>query len=227
MHTQSVNTHMKVKKMKVQSLSRVRLFATPWTVAYQAPQFMDFSRQEYWTGLPFPSPRDLPYPGINPGLPHCGQTLYHLHMCIHICIHNKHTQTYTYIQVYTCTHIIHTQVYTHTHAYTKYAHICTIHTYTYTQAHTCTHMHTQNTHIHVHIYTSIHKDTHTNTHTHTSIYMHTHTHTRIHIHKCTHVHTQATVTHIHTHTLDHIILIYLLLSLSPCLICSQYSQMRI
>ena len=57
---------MKVKKMKVQSLSRVRLFATPWTVAYQAPQFMDFSRQEYWTGLPFPSPRDLPYPGIKP-----------------------------------------------------------------------------------------------------------------------------------------------------------------
>ena len=44
----------------VKSLSRVRLFATPWTVAYQAPLCMGFSRQEYWSGLPFPSPRDLP-----------------------------------------------------------------------------------------------------------------------------------------------------------------------
>ena len=49
---------------KVKSLSRVRLFATPWTVAYQAPQSMGFSRQEYWSGLPFPSPADLPDPGI-------------------------------------------------------------------------------------------------------------------------------------------------------------------
>ena len=41
---------------EVKSLSRVRLFATPWTVAYHAPQSMGFSRQEYWRGLPFPSP---------------------------------------------------------------------------------------------------------------------------------------------------------------------------
>ena len=40
--------------------------ATPWTVAYQAPLFMGFSRQEYWSGLPFPSPGDLPYPRIEP-----------------------------------------------------------------------------------------------------------------------------------------------------------------
>ena len=53
----------------VQSLSRVWLFATPWTVAYQAPQSMEFSRQEYWSGLPFPSPRDLHNPGIEPGSP--------------------------------------------------------------------------------------------------------------------------------------------------------------
>ena len=51
-------------KVKMKSLSPVRLFATPWTVAYQAPQFMEFSRQEYWSGLPFPSPWDLPDPGI-------------------------------------------------------------------------------------------------------------------------------------------------------------------
>ena len=55
--------------MKVKLLSRVRLFATPWTVAYQAPLSMGFSRQEYWSGLPFPSPGDLPDPGIEPGSP--------------------------------------------------------------------------------------------------------------------------------------------------------------
>ena len=47
-------------KVKVKSLSRVRLFATAWTVAYQAPPSMGVSRQEYWSGLPFPSPGDLP-----------------------------------------------------------------------------------------------------------------------------------------------------------------------
>ena len=50
-------------------LSRARLFATPQTVAYQAPQSMEFSRQEYWSGLPFPSPGDLPNPGIEPRSP--------------------------------------------------------------------------------------------------------------------------------------------------------------
>ena len=45
-------------------LSCVRLFATPQTVAYQTPLSMGFSRQEYWSGLPFPSPGDLPNPGI-------------------------------------------------------------------------------------------------------------------------------------------------------------------
>ena len=42
---------------------------TPWTAAHQAPQSMEFSRQEYWSGLPFPSPGDLPNPGIEPGSP--------------------------------------------------------------------------------------------------------------------------------------------------------------
>ena len=50
-------------------LSRVRLFATPWAVAYKAPLSMEFLRQEYWSGLPFPSPGDLPNPGIEPGSP--------------------------------------------------------------------------------------------------------------------------------------------------------------
>ena len=52
-----------------QWISRVRLFATPWTVACQAPLSMGFSRQEYWSGLPFPSPGYLPYPGIKPVSP--------------------------------------------------------------------------------------------------------------------------------------------------------------
>ena len=56
-------------KVKVKSLSRVWLFATPWTIAYQASQFTGFSRQEYWSGLTFPSLRDLPDPGIEPGSP--------------------------------------------------------------------------------------------------------------------------------------------------------------
>ena len=55
--------------VEVKSLSRVRLFKTPWTVAYQAPPSMGFSRQEYWSGLPFPSPGDLPDPGIKPRSP--------------------------------------------------------------------------------------------------------------------------------------------------------------
>ena len=86
-------------KVKVKSLSCVQLFVTPWTVAYQALPSMGFSRQEYWSGLPFLSPGDLPNPGIepgspalqtdalpseppekgsNPGLLHCRQSLDHL-----------------------------------------------------------------------------------------------------------------------------------------------------
>ena len=56
-------------KVKVKSLSHGQLFATPWTVAYEAPQSIEFSRQEYWSGLPFPSPGDFPNPGIEPRSP--------------------------------------------------------------------------------------------------------------------------------------------------------------
>ena len=52
----------------VKSFSRVRLFVTPWTVVYQAPPSTRYSRQEYWSGLPLPSPGDLPNPGIEPGV---------------------------------------------------------------------------------------------------------------------------------------------------------------
>ena len=57
------------KERKVEPLSRVQLFATPWTVAYQAPPSMGFSRQGYWSRLPFPSPEDIPNPGIEPRSP--------------------------------------------------------------------------------------------------------------------------------------------------------------
>ena len=53
----------------MKSLSHFQLFGTPWTVAYRAPPSMGFSRQEYWSGLPFPSPGDLPDPGIKPRSP--------------------------------------------------------------------------------------------------------------------------------------------------------------
>ena len=50
----------------VKSLSHLQIFATPWTVAHRAPLPTEFSRQEYWSGLPFPSPGDLSDPGIEP-----------------------------------------------------------------------------------------------------------------------------------------------------------------
>ena len=55
--------------LSVQLLSRVQLFVTPWTVASQVLLSMGFSRQEYWSGLPFPSPGDLLNPGTEPGSP--------------------------------------------------------------------------------------------------------------------------------------------------------------
>ena len=56
-------------KVKVKLFSCVRLFVTPWPVAYQASRSMGFSRQKYWSGLPFASPGDLPDPRIEPGFP--------------------------------------------------------------------------------------------------------------------------------------------------------------
>ena len=66
------------KCWKCWSLRHVWDFVTPWTVAHRAPLSVGFSRQEYWSGLPFPSPRDLPDPGIEPGCPALRQFLYWL-----------------------------------------------------------------------------------------------------------------------------------------------------
>ena len=71
-----VPSFLKGERKKVKSLSRVRLFETPRTIAYQAPPSMGFSRQEYWSGLPFLLQGIFPTQGSNPGLQHCRQTLY-------------------------------------------------------------------------------------------------------------------------------------------------------
>ena len=64
--------------MHAQSLTCVQLLGTPWIVAYQAPLTMGFSRQEYWSGLLFPSPGNLSNPGIKPG----SLCLLHWHACM-------------------------------------------------------------------------------------------------------------------------------------------------
>ena len=75
-------------EVKIRSLSRVQLFVTPWTVAYQDPPSMGFSRQEYWSGVSFPSPGDLPNPGIEPPSPAlAGDSLPLSHLGSPICTH--------------------------------------------------------------------------------------------------------------------------------------------
>ena len=62
----------------ISCFSHVRLFATPWTVAHQAPLSMELSRQEYWSGLLFPSPGNLPHPGTEAGSAALREMLYQL-----------------------------------------------------------------------------------------------------------------------------------------------------
>ena len=85
LNTRKTNNPIKKwEKAKVMLFSCVQLFATPWIIAYQDPPSMGFSRQGYWSDWPFPSPGHLPDPGIEPGLPYCRLTLYHLsHQGIH------------------------------------------------------------------------------------------------------------------------------------------------
>ena len=97
--------------MHVCVLSHVQLFATPWIVACQASLSMGFFRQEYWSGLPFPPPGDLPYPEIEPISPALAggfintatrEALKELNICM--CM-------YVYIYIHTHTHIIHEPTY--------------------------------------------------------------------------------------------------------------------
>ena len=99
--------------------SYVWLFATPQTIAHQAPLPMEFSRQEYWNGKPCPPPGNIPDPGTEPAFPALkadyrwatGETIYmvYIHTCIYIYIYT-HTHTHTYIYTY-----MHTNIYIHTH----------------------------------------------------------------------------------------------------------------
>ena len=74
-HDFPMTVNIGLKRKKESEVAQLCLtLCDPWTVAYQAPPSMGFSRQEYWSGLPFPSLGDLP----NPGLPHCRQMLYRL-----------------------------------------------------------------------------------------------------------------------------------------------------
>ena len=109
-----------MKRSEVKSLSRVRLFATPWTVARQASLSRGSSKQEYWSGMPFPSPGDLPNPGIKPGSPalqadtsSSEPPMLHKH-CINwvkkYWVLSKHTYTHTHTHNHTYTQ--------HTHSYT-------------------------------------------------------------------------------------------------------------
>ena len=67
-YSPGILTHQQSESASHSAL-HVQLFATPWTVAHQAPRSMQFSKQEYWSGLLFPSPGHLPDPGIEPGSP--------------------------------------------------------------------------------------------------------------------------------------------------------------
>ena len=71
-HLSFLHPSSKVKVL----VAQLRVTAMPWTAAHQAPLSMEFSRQEYWSGLPFPSPGDLLNPGTEAGLLHCRQILY-------------------------------------------------------------------------------------------------------------------------------------------------------
>ena len=81
-----------IERKKMKSLSRVQFFATPWTVAHQAPLDIGFSRQEYWSGLPFPSPVYI-----------YTHKYTHTHMCVCVCV-------YIYIYVYVCIYMYNTHV---------------------------------------------------------------------------------------------------------------------
>ena len=75
--SENVNMHTLMTMVMVK-VTQLTLCDPPWTVAHQAPLSMKFSRPEYWSGYPFPSPGDLPNAGMDPGLLHCRQILYRL-----------------------------------------------------------------------------------------------------------------------------------------------------
>ena len=106
------------------------LYATPWTVAHQAPLSMGFSRQEYWSGLPCPTPGDFPDPGMEP-TSLTSPALAGSFLTISTTWETTHTHTHThthkdrYVSAYTHMHICtYIQTYVHTYMYLETEHIC-------------------------------------------------------------------------------------------------------
>ena len=121
--SQEYMSYVTIVYVCTQPLSCVWLVATPWTVACQAPLYMGFPRQEYWSGLPFSTLGDLSDPGIEPisyGLisyiSYNGRCLYHLATWeAHI---TKEAQVYMCVCMYVCVYIyIYIYIYTHTHTH--------------------------------------------------------------------------------------------------------------
>jgi len=127
---QNVRSGFFIRWMMVESLSCVWLFATPWSVALQAPLSMGLSRQEYRSGLPFPSLWDLPDPGIEPRSPAlqedslltelcrktkwtflsnsvyiCTHTCVSVSWCVHICVYNV-CVLYLHVIFYSLSHVV-------------------------------------------------------------------------------------------------------------------------
>ena len=92
-----------------QLLTCVRLFVTPWTAAHQAPLSVGFSRQEYWSGLPFPSSRDLPHPGMKPAFfkssALAGALFIPKPPDVYICTYNQNVYVCVHVGVYMCVYM--------------------------------------------------------------------------------------------------------------------------
>ena len=89
-------------------LSSIQLFETPWTIVHQAPLSMDFSRQEYWSGLPFPTPGGLPDPGIKPESPALAGGCFTTAppgKPTELCVYTIYTYTYVYIHTHVYVHV--------------------------------------------------------------------------------------------------------------------------
>ena len=215
-------------KVKVKSLSRVWLFETPWSAAYQAPLPMGFSRQEYWSGLPSPSPMTYlqsRYYGILLLL----RTLQMLFITrIKSIFFNKPEQVFYVISHLVSSHCAYTHTlcaYTHTHTVPTHTHTPCLHTHTHTHT-PCLHIHTLRAYTHTH---SPCLHTYTNTicaYTHTyTLCVYTHTHSvPIHTHTtlCLHMHTLCAYTHTHTHSVPthtHTLCAYTHKLHSACALC--------
>ena len=123
-------------------LSCIRLFATPWAVAHQAPLSMGFSRQEYWSGLPFASPGDLSQPGIEPAFPELTGRFFTSEPLGKPSYTHNHTHTHSFrFFFWGSPSYIHTQTHTHTYSFRLFLGKPQLHTHRDT--HACTHTYSQ------------------------------------------------------------------------------------